>query len=259
MTKGYFNVFGKTIPVYGLCFMAGVALSALVAVGLIKKRKIDAFDLAGSAIYAMIGGLLGSKLLFVVVSWEQIRAYQLTFLQVMQGGFVFYGGLIGGALGLYIYIKQFRLPLLDFLDIYAVVLPLGHALGRVGCFLGGCCYGMQMPTDCFLCVTYDEPLNALTPRGVPLLAVQLIEAFFLICIFSLLLILFLKNKRLYGGLALVYAFAYAVLRFTLEFFRGDKERGGAFSLSTSQWISLGILMVVAVIVLIKNIQNRDLK
>lgn len=256
MSKGYITVFGKEIPLYGLCFIVGVAVAAIVAAGLIKKKKIDGFDLAGSAVYTMIGALVGAKLLFVAVSWEQIRAYHLSFLDVMRGGFVFYGGLIGGAAGLFIYVKQFKLPLADFLDIYATVLPLGHMFGRIGCFLGGCCYGMQMESECFLCVVYDEPYNALTPRGVPLLAVQLIEAFCLFVYFLVMLGLFYKAKPLSGCLAAVYASAYAVLRFTLEFFRGDKERGGFLSLSTSQWISLGIL-VLAVAVFI--VQQRKRK
>ncbi|MBQ7879411.1 MAG: prolipoprotein diacylglyceryl transferase [Clostridia bacterium] len=259
MSKGYISVLGKEIPLYGLCFIAGVAMAACVATGLIKRRKIDGFDLAGSAVYTMIGALVGAKLLFIAVSWEQIRAYNLSFLEVIRGGFVFYGGLIGGAAGLLVYVKQFKLRLSDFLDIYATVLPLGHAFGRVGCFLGGCCYGMEMSSACFLCVVYDEPYNVLTPRGVPLLAVQLIEAACLVVYFVIMLVLFFKVKPLQGKLAPVYACAYAVLRFTLEFFRGDKERGGAFSFSTSQWISLAIFLTVAIIVMIKRMKNRGSK
>lgn len=258
MSKGYISFLGREIPLYGLCFIAGVAMAACVATGLIKKKKIDGFDLAGSAVYTMIGAIVGSKLLFIAVSWEQIRAYNLSFLDVMRGGFVFYGGLIGGFAGLLIYVKQFKLNLRDFLDIYATVLPLGHAFGRVGCFLGGCCYGMEMSHECFLCVVYDNPYNALTPRGVPLLAVQLIEAACLAVCFAVMMILFYKAKPLRGKLAPIYACAYAVLRFTLEFFRGDKERGSLY-FSTSQWISLGILAAVVGIALIKKIKNRGSK
>lgn len=244
---GYIDFFGKQIPSYGLCFVAGIAMSACVAAGLIKKRKIAGIDLTGSAVYTMVGAIVGAKLLFIIVSWEQIQAYNLSFLDVLRGGFVFYGGLIGGVAGLFIYIKQFKLKLADFLDIYATVLPLGHAIGRIGCFFSGCCYGMKMSTNCFLCVTYEHPQNALTPQGVPLLAIQLIEAFFLFLCFLLMLTLFLKAHKLKGRLAYMYACVYAILRFILEFFRGDKERGGAFRLSTSQWISLGILILMSAI------------
>lgn len=252
---GNISIFGREIPLYGICFVLGIAISACVGVWLIKKKKIERFDLAASAVYTMIGAMVGAKLLFVLVSIEQIIKYNLSFLDVMRGGFVFYGGLIGGILGLFIYTKQFKLKFLDFLDIYATILPLGHSLGRVGCYFSGCCYGMEVSSGSFMSVVYEKPNNALTPVGVPLLAIQLIEAILLIFLFALMLILFLKVEKLNGKLAFVYAIAYAITRFILEYFRGDKERGGLLGISTSQWISILIALVsisiIITLVLIK--------
>lgn len=256
MLKGYIKIFNRELPLYGLCFISGIAVAACVALLLIKKKKIEAFDLVCSAIYAVIGGLLGSKIMFVAVSWEEIRAYNLSFLEIIRGGFVFYGGLIGGVLGLLIYVKQFKLPMGDFFDVYATVLPLGHAFGRIGCFFGGCCYGMEMKHDGFFCVVYKNPYNALTPRGVPLLAIQLIEAGCLLICFAGMLTLFYRSKRLRGNLAEIYACAYAVLRFALEFFRGDKERGDFLFLSTSQWTSIVLILSVFLIRCIVYIKDK---
>ncbi|MBR6795301.1 MAG: prolipoprotein diacylglyceryl transferase, partial [Clostridia bacterium] len=203
------------------------------------------FDIVGSAVYAMIGAFLGSKLLFIIVSYEQIIEYQISLVGVIKGGFVFYGGLLGGTLGLFIYAKQFKIDFFRYSDIYATVLPVGHAIGRVGCFFAGCCYGI--PHDGFLSYTYTFSVG-MTPLGVPLLAIQLIEALLLFLLFLVLLSLILLQKRRVGFCTAVYVITYAVLRFILEFFRGDKGRG-VFVLSTSQWISLLLAVLVLVILL----------
>ncbi len=241
------KIFNLDIPLYGLLFYIGVAFAAAVAVLICKKKQIVIFDMVCSAIYTMIGAIVGAKLLFLVVSLpdiiEMFRIYPAedVLFSIIKGGFVFYGGLIGGALGLLIYIKQFKLKLEPFVEVFAVVVPLGHAFGRVGCFFAGCCYGME----------YDGPLShtytvtaGSTPLGVPLLPIQLIETTCLLILFGALMIAFFKGKNRPFLCAKIYAISYATIRFTLEFFRGDKERGVAL-FSTSQWISIGIIVLVA--------------
>ena len=122
-------LFGKEIPVYGIMFYLGIALAATAAVLLLRSRKnIPAYDLVYSAVYAMIGAVIGSKLLFILVSLEDIIKLSLPWYTYIKGGFVFYGGFIGGVLGLFIYTKQFKMRFADFVDIYAAVLPLGHGI-----------------------------------------------------------------------------------------------------------------------------------
>ena len=208
---------------------------------LAKKKKVDLFDFLCCVVYTMIGALIVAKLLFVLVSLREIIQLKLNIIEVIKGGFVFYGGLLGGALGIWIYAKQFRTPVRGYVDIFAAVLPLGHACGRVGCFFAGCCYGMEYDGCCS--VVYKTSTTLLTPLGVPLLPIQLIEAACLVVLFVVLMLLLCKAKVKEGNLALIYALSYAVLRFILEFFRGDKERG-VFLLSTSQYISLVIVAVV---------------
>ncbi len=235
------------LPLYGLLFYLGIVCAAAVAVLICRKRKIELFDMVCSAVYTMIGAILGAKLLFLAVTLPEIielfRIYPAedVLFSIIKGGFVFYGGLLGGALGLFIYIKQFKLKLEHYVEVYATVVPLGHAFGRIGCFFAGCCYGME----------YDGPLShtytvsaGSTPLGVPLLPIQLIESACLFLLFGSLMIAFFKGKRIPYLCTRIYAIGYAALRFTLEFFRGDKERGVAL-FSTSQWISLGIVVFVS--------------
>lgn len=234
----YIEILGKQIPIYGICFYCGIFLAALTAMGIVKKRALPAWEIVYSGIYIMIGAMIGAKLLFLIVSIEDIIRLQLPLLSVIKGGFVFYGGLLGGALGLLIYCRKFHMPLRPFLDVYAVVLPLGHAVGRVGCFFGGCCYGMAY--DGPFCVIYRETAGQ-TPLLTPLLPIQLIEAAVLLVLFFLLLTVYYRANTV-GGIALLYAAAYSVLRFVLEFFRGDQARGSVLWFSTSQWISLAIFI-----------------
>ena len=249
----YITILGRQIPLYGLFFYGGMLLSALAGISICKKRTLPRYEIVYSAVYVMTGALLGSKLLFILVSIKDIIRYSIPILAVIKGGFVFYGGLIGGLIGLCIYTRQFRMPLVPFLDIYATVLPLGHALGRVGCFFGGCCYGMK----------YDGPGHVVyhqsagnTPLGVPLLPIQLMEAFFLLLLFLLLLILLVWGTH-NGTLTVCYTVCYAVLRFILEFFRGDAERGRLGLFSTSQWVSVAIFSITVALVLIRLTRKKQ--
>ncbi len=243
------KIFSWDVPLYGIMFYSGIIIAAVVAFLICRKKHIPIFDMVCSAVYVMIGGILGAKLLFIVVTWDSIMelfdkypAADVIY-SVIKGGFVFYGGLIGGALGLFIYVKQFKLKLGVFTDLFATVLPLGHAIGRVGCFFAGCCYGMEYHGP--LSYTYTVTAGT-TPLGVPLLPVQLIEAAALLLLFGALMFAYFKGKDHPFLCTKIYAIAYSVIRFVLEFFRGDKERGVAL-ISTSQWISIAIIVAVVAI------------
>ena len=245
-----FTLFGSDISTYAVCMWLGVAVAAFVACRLAKNRKgIDGFDVILSAIYTMIGAMLGAKLLYIAISWDDIARvidtmqYGVTesLFYVLNNGFVFYGGFIGGFLGLLLYIKQFKRKTLDYFTIYATVLPLGHALGRIGCFLGGCCYGMKY--DGIFAVDFPVYPSLEESPTISRLPIQLFEAAGLLLLFLLLVFLYYRVPKKPTLPLWTYLAVYPVLRFVLEFFRGDEVRGGFLFLSTSQWISLGILTV----------------
>lgn len=243
--RPYFVLFDRVIPFYGVLFILGMGVAAAIAVLLSPKRKIERYHMEGAAVFAGIGGIIGAKLLFLLVSIRQIIELRPTLEMLLKGGYVFYGGAVGGAIGLWIYAGLFRLRAVDLLDIAAIVLPLGHAFGRVGCFFSGCCYGI--PYDGFLSYTYQYALGDDTPLGVPLLPVQLIEAFALLLLFALILFLYRSRPMQRGREVVTYLVGYPILRFTLEFFRGDGVRGKLLGLSTSQWISLVLLLLLAAV------------
>ncbi len=237
-----FRVFGKEIPFYGLLFVFGFAVAVVTAIPKARKMKLPFSEIACSGVFAGVGGILGAKLLSVLTSINYIIEYHLSLLDILQNGFVFYGGLIGGAAGLLVYAKAFRAPVLPYCDLYAAGTALGHAFGRVGCLLSGCCYGV--PHAGGFSVIYRHAIDPNTPLGTPLLPIQLIESFCLIAIYLACEAAFYFGKRR-GASAAVYALSYSVVRFVLEFFRGDLVRGVWGGLSTSQYISLAIFAFCA--------------
>jgi len=248
----FITVFGRHLPIYGIFFYIGIITAALTAILICSHKNVPKYEIAYSAVYTMIGAILGAKLLFIVVSLRQITEENIPLEAVIKGGFVFYGGVLGGALGLMVYAKQFHMDLLPFCEIYSTVLPLGHAFGRIGCFFAGCCYGI--PYTGVFAHTYNVSVGQ-TPVGVPLFPVQLLEACGLLLIFIVLLTVYLKTKEQCGITMLIYFLAYPLLRFFVEFLRGDSERGSFWGLSVSQWISLSAT-VTALLLLMKHRKKR---
>lgn len=242
------TLFGKEIPIYGVCYMIGLAVGALLAFWAAKKRSFDGWEVVYSGVFIGVGGIIGAKALSILTSLDVIIPYLKnggSIVEVIKNGFVFYGGFIGAAIGLFIYTKAYRLSFASYADLFAVGVPLGHAIGRVGCLFGGCCYGMEVPDDFPLTLTYhfgDPDYIAGVVDGRHYLPIQFIETLCLLVIFAVGLILF-RRLETNGINTVFYIGAYSVVRFVLEFFRGDAERGIYGVFSTSQWISLGLFVL----------------
>ena len=249
----YISVFGITLPSYGLMIALGLTISNLLAMLICRQRSLSTDELLLLEAYAVLGGLLGAKLLYLAVSWREIdwpRFFTATYFnQLMQGGFVFYGGLIGGVSGALLAGQIHHISTTRYLRSLVFLLPLAHAFGRIGCFLAGCCYGV--PYDGPLSVTY--PSASFAPSGIPIFPVQLVEAACLLC---LSLVLSLVSRCTRGRHVLsTYLMLYSLVRFFLERYRYDEARGFILALSVSQWISLLLIVAGAVIFLIERRQH----
>lgn len=183
---------------------------------------------------------IGAKTLFLTtVNKNLALKYIVSSNFWLGGGFVFYGGLIGGLLFLFIYKhtkKDFRYEEYDYL---VAPLCISHAIGRVGCFLAGCCYGdvCHLPW-------------AVTLRGTQRHPVQLYESFLLLVLGLLIYKMQRKGTGFYK-IAAAYIGGYSVLRFSLEFFRGDLKRGIHFGfISTSQIIAILLALVTMITYLV---------
>ena len=252
-----FEIFGKKIASYGVLAVLG-AFVAWAIVWLLAGKKNAEFSLA--FLISICGAIVGSmalrpimKLPGIIINWEHYRRMTVEmFLSYTFGEIVFYGGLIGGLVSLSLYCARFKLPILPFTDAFAPALALAHGIGRVGCFLAGCCYGVHVSSGHPFAVVYPL-ISQSAPAGVPLLAVQLIEAASLLALSALLILVYKKSRRT-GLCTCIYILLYSIMRFILEFYRGDAVRGVYGPFSTSQYISMA--MFLAVIVLVGTLRNK---
>ena len=226
---------------YGLMIALGYAAACLYLQPRLKKINLDKDTFWNLIFIAFAGALVGSKLLFVLLNWDQLgptTAQKLaTIVRDFRYGFVFFGGMIVSVCGVVIYIKKKKLPFLKVADFMLVGLPLGHALGRIGCFFAGCCYGR--PTSMPWGVRFTDPHSLVPPDllGVPLHPTQLYESAANLLLFFVLARLYNKPHK-DGVILLLYVACYSLLRFTIEFFRGDYRGGFVLGLSPSQCIAI---------------------
>ena len=249
----YFHLFGLSIPAYGSLIALGLVLANLMAWVLLKKRELDPDDFLILEGYALLGGLLGAKLLYFFVSRNEIdwsRIFEFSYLsELMKSGFVFYGGLIGSLFTVFLAGKIHKIKVENYVSQVIVFIPFIHGFGRLGCFMAGCCYGI--PWDGPFAVTFPE--GSMAPSGISLFPVQLVEAIFLFVIFGIELSLLLKKNFKYT--VELYILLYAILRFIMEFFRYDSIRGFAAGISTSQWICIGCF-ALSVVWLLRCIRKK---
>lgn len=243
---------GKKIPMYGVFFMIGIVTALLAIFFLDKQKRIKRMDLAFGASLAIVGGLIGAKLLAVLPNIQYIIDNKIPFVDIIKNGFVFYGGIIGGAIGIIIYCKAYHIDTISFLDTAAIGLPLGSLFGRIGCFCSGCCFGR--PTDSILGVIYSHPIDPNTPIGISLLPTQLFESAY--CLIIFIVILILNRKKMRGANISFYIIAYSVCRFINEFFRGDFARGFLWGMSTSQFISVLLVLINITVIVIFAVKKR---
>jgi len=227
------------LPSYGVALVAAF----VVAIGLLRRRA-PAFGVAPDAaadvaIWLLLSGLAGAKLLLLVVEGPRYLSSWDGFVEFLRSGGVFYGGLIGAVLALVLVLRKRHISFWTFVDMAAPAAALGHAIGRIGCFLAGCCWGSSCAAP--WAVTFTDPVAERlvgVPLNVPLHPTQLYESAGNLLIAGLLLKF---EKRRYPGQTFAwYLGSYALLRGTIEFFRGD-PRGSVLdgALSTSQLIAVG--------------------
>lgn len=253
-----FKLFNKDIPFYGLTFVLGFTIAIITAMPKAKKYSLPGVEIVVSAVFAGLGGVFGAKILAIITAIPSIAEYYastgtIPWLQLLQSGFVFYGGLIGGTVGLFLYCKIYKFKFAEYSDLYAGGTALGHAVGRVGCLFSGCCYGIETSGNFY--VLYHSSIDSSTPLNVRLLPTALIETMYLAIIFIMCEIIFYKTKKA-GNSTILYALCYSVARFVLEFFRGDTVRGLLFGISTSQYISILIFALCITIIAIKFIRHK---
>ena len=244
----YVYISGFPVPMYLLCWAIGLPLAGGFAI--VRQRggrfRVPADDFLHTVLLSFLGGIGGAKLLQTLVMLLQHAQdpafWSLkTWISIAFGGGVFYGGLLGALAAAWVYARAYKVDFGNVTDLLLPPLLLFHVFARLGCFFAGCCYGSEAPWG----IAFSHAKVA--PNGVPLIPVQMIEAALVFLLLLALLLLRPERKRP-GVILPLYLAAYGFARFFLEFLRGDMGRG-VWLLSTSQWISLIVVLPAAVLML----------
>ena len=170
MKNELFSIGPVTIYGYGLMIGLGVLFCILMGMQRAKKHGLKEEAVIDIAIYGLIIGFLGAKLLYVIVEWEAFLKNPMSVLGTE--GFVVYGGISAGVIAAIVYCRIKKLKFLEYFDLLSASIALAQGFGRIGCFLAGCCYGRE--TDSCLGVVF--PAGSIAPAGVKVLPTQLFSS-----------------------------------------------------------------------------------
>jgi phosphatidylglycerol:prolipoprotein diacylglycerol transferase len=242
-----------SLPTYGFLMAIAFLVGLWVAARQAQRDGVDTQKITDLGIYTLLGGLVGARLMLLAVEWRYFSEHPKDLWSLVTSGGVFYGGFFGALPVAWWYVRRHRLPYWRTADILAPGVVIGQAIGRVGCFMAGCCFGM--PAKVPWAVTFtsvDAQRTVGTPLDVPLHPAQLYESLACLLIFGTLLWM-APRKRFHGQIVSSYVILYAVARFVIEFFRGDEVRGFVRIspdqvVSTSQVIALSLALAVMALV-----------
>ncbi|MEK7375683.1 MAG: prolipoprotein diacylglyceryl transferase [Candidatus Margulisiibacteriota bacterium] len=218
------------IKIYSWGFMVAVAfvVGVLVAVMRAKKEGISEETTLDICVYVMISSIIGARLFYVIGFFDQFRSNIWSVFAFWEGGMVFYGGLIFAAGALFLAAKKNKLSPLKCLDIACLSAAIGYSIGRIGCFLRGCCYGLECSPP------WGMHFSGVEGTVIP---TQLYSAIAGIIIFTVLAHIYDRKK--YDGQVFYWGLiVYSVYRFLIEFFRAYPSH--YLGLTASQWISIAV-------------------
>ena len=251
------TIFGQPVHLYAVMIAVGFVVGVWLAVRYGERVGLDRDMMLDLCWWLLVAGLIGSRLAFIIVSWEQywypcvdVAHYNTLFpddvltepdctrlLRFWNGGLVFYGGVIGSILTMVWFLRREGIRFLPVADAIIPSLALGQFFGRLGCIAAGCCWGK--PTDLPWAIQFPRRtmvfgqhvdaalLAAAADASLPIHPTQLYDSACGLLLFAVLLWL-RQRKRYHGQVFVWWMLIYPVLRSTVELFRGDKERGYLF-------------------------------
>lgn len=241
MFNNWFSIGGLTVHGYGVMIAIGILAAVGLAEKLAKEYGLDYQNVDGFALFVVVLGYVGSKLLYVLTNFDAFLESPMSVLG--SGGWVVYGGIIGGLLAAFVWCRWKKWDFSRYFPILITVVPLAQGFGRIGCFLAGCCGGIR--TDAWYGVRF--PADSLAWTTDPIIPTQLISSAGDFAIFAFLLWNLKKGKHSEDNGAW-YLILYSLGRFVIEFFRGDLIRGAIGPFSTSQFISVFVFLIGAYLI-----------
>jgi phosphatidylglycerol---prolipoprotein diacylglyceryl transferase len=249
------------IPVhtYGILVAAGFLVAMTLAARGAERTGLNREKVLDLSFGILVAAMIGSRILFIIVNWDDYAHDLVGILQFWKGGLVFYGGFIAAALTAFWYLRRHGMRFLPYADTLIPSVAIGHFFGRLGCFAAGCCWGSAAHVDLPWLARFPPAslaYQALSqrPNAAELIAhdrlttvalhpTQLYEALGELALFLVLALVVRARKRFDGQVLATWLMSYAVLRTVVELFRGDVERGVVAGLGVGQWTSLVIFAV----------------
>ena len=258
-----FSLGPLTIRWYGVFMALGFIGALLNWIWQGRRNGYDSQFCTDLIFWVMVSGILGARAAYVMANWtEQYAAHPMDIIRIDQGGLIFYGGFVAAGAAVTIFAKRRGIGLLSLLDFVITSVPLAHALGRIGCFLNGCCFGCVSNVPLAVCFPKgsfawleqfrQHLIDSSAPCSLGVHPVQLYESAYNFVLFAVLAVVFRRTRRV-GLTTSIYLMSYSVGRFVLEFFRGDRpERVEVGGLSIGQFVSIpvfvvGVLLLITVV------------
>ncbi len=254
MYPDLFSIGPLTLHTYGLFVALGFFVGLTVTTKLAKAEDINPQQVMDMGFIIILSAIIGSRALYVLMNASYYTRAPLDMFKIWEGGLVFSGGIIGVVLTMLWYIKRHDLPLGKIADLWAPAIAIGQSLGRIGCFMAGCCYGR--PTDSFLGVTYTHP-HCLAPLGEKLHPVQLYSSISGLIIFLAVMLLY-KKRKFEGQVFLWLLIMHSTARLALEKFRGDDR--GLFlgsGMTLTQFVAIMILVISVGILMVAKAKRKN--
>ena len=254
MHPDLFSIGPVTLHSYGLFVALGFIAGILIAIKMGKSVGITSNDVMDMGFIIILSGLIGSRLIYIIINFSYYVENPLDSIKLWQGGLVFSGGLVTAIIMLLLYVKRHKHNIWSICDIWAPAAAIGQAIGRVGCFFSGCCYGK--PTDHSWGIIFTDPKSIAT-LNIPIHPTQLYSALSSLLIFIILIVLHSK-KKFEGQVFLWFLIFHSTARLFLERFRGD-SRGVILTddLTMTQFIALVILIGSVTALFILKPKDKD--
>lgn len=235
---------------YGVCLASGFIIAAFLAKAEAQRQNISPEKILDIALSALVSGILGARIFYVAQNLSYYTKFPAEILMLHKGGLSFYGGFITAVFCVIISLKKAGLPVFKVLDIYAPYIALAQAIGRIGCFLNGCCYGKYTTYRGAVCFPGDS---------LPRHPVQLYESLILLLIFLFLRVIQTKRRfsNKHADIFLFYCILYSIARFSLEFLRAD-NLPVLGNLTIHHLISAGIF-TISILILLRQKITKSIK
>ena len=237
------------IPTYGVMIASAYIVSYYYLLKRARDYKINEKEVSDIVFYTIVFGFIGAKIFYIITFFNyfgtnfKTRIINTFSLDNIRAGFVFYGGFIFATVFVYLYSKKKKLDFLKIGDFLAPAIALAHSIGRIGCFSAGCCHGA--PTQSIFGVRFTNPMCDVSPEliGVKIHPTQLYESVGNFAIFLILNYVSKKNTQRNGFVLFLYFMSYSILRFIVEFFRGDDRGSKILGFSQAQFISIIVFLI----------------